>query len=485
MYDIIVIGGGVIGCSIARQLSQYNLKTLILEKSNDVGNATSKANSGIVHGAYAAHHGTLKAEMCAKGNPLFEELEEQLNFGYRKTGGFVLAFEKKDLKKVEELKANGIKNGSSRIRILDREQILEMEKAINPKVAYALYDPDIGLVSPYEYTIALAENAIENGVDLFLNTEVKAIAVESEKFSVKTNSRIFEGKYIINAAGVYSDKIAEMAGAANFKIKPRRGQYIIFEKDSGKLFKNVIFQLPTEKGKGVLVTSTYHGNLMIGPDSQEIMNREDKSTDMDTLKYILETAQLSVPELLNHKIIRSFSGIRATPDTGDFIIEESRVKRFINVGGIESPGLTSSPAIALRVEQLLKETGLLLTRKKNFNPYRKGIIVKKDLTKEEVNRRIKLDSCPEKIICRCESVSEAEIVDALNRNIHIDSIDAVKRRTRAGMGLCQGNFCGPRVKQLIAREKGINEDEITNSKGSVDNFDRVKNFYELMKTNKK
>lgn len=484
MYDIIIIGGGVIGCAIARELSRYELKTIILEKSNDVGNATSKANSGIVHGAYAAHHGTLKAELCAKGNPSFQQLEDELNFGYRKTGGFVLSFEESDLKKIEALKENGIKNGSNRTRILDRNQILNMEPAINPEVKYALYDPDIGLVSPYEYTIALAENAIDNGVELMLKTKVKEIKPEGDFFSVITDNKIFKGKRVINAAGVYSDKVAEMVGAANFKIKPRRGQYIIFEKDSGKLFKNVIFQLPTEKGKGVLVTSTYHGNLMIGPDSQEIFNREDKSTDLETLKYIIETAQLSVPGILNNNIIRSFSGIRATPDTGDFIIEESSVKNFINVGGIESPGLTSSPAIARKVLEILKQTRMSFIEKDRFNPRRKGIIVKKDLTVEEVNRRIKLESCPEKIICRCERVSEGEIVDALNRNIDISSVDAVKRRTRAGMGLCQGNFCGPRVRELIAREKKIPQEAITNSPGSVDNFDRVKNFYELVKKRK-
>ncbi len=484
MHDIIIIGGGVIGCSIARELSKYNLKTVILEKSNDVGNAASKANSGIVHGAYAANHGTLKAELCSKGNPFFQKLEEQLNFGYRKTGGFVLGFEKEDYKKIEELKENGIKNGSDRTQILNREQILEMEPAINPEVEYALYDPDIGLVSPYEYTIALAENAIENGVELFLQTEVKDIVIELDSFSVITDKQSFRGNLVINAAGVYSDKIAQMIDAANFKINPRRGQYIIFEKDSGKLFKNVIFQLPTEKGKGVLVTSTYHGNLMIGPDSQEIFDREDKSTDLETLKHIIETAKLSVPKILSSRIIRSFSGIRATPDMGDFIIEESNVKNFINVAGIESPGLTSSPAIALRVVEIIRETGMTLIEKDTFNPYRKGIIIKKELTDEEVNRLIKLESCPEKIICRCERVTEGEIVDALNRNIDINSIDAVKRRTRAGMGLCQGNFCAPRVKQLIVREKNIPEEEVTNSTGSADNFDRVKNFYELAKNEK-
>jgi len=490
MYDIIIIGGGVIGCSIARKLSRFKLKTAVLEKSDDVSNGASKANSGIIHGAYAAKHGTLKAEMCAKGNQYFQQLDEELHFGYRKTGGFVLAFNKGDLKQVEALKENGIKNGSNKTEILNKDQILEMEPSINQAVEYALYDPDIGIASPYEYTIALAENAVENGVELFLENEVKDIAVEDGSFTIKTNQATFKAKRVINAAGVYSDKIANMVGSDEFKIIPRRGQYLIFEKDSGKLLKNVVFQLPTEKGKGVLVTSTYHRNLMVGPDSQEIFSREDTGTDVENLTYIIETAQLSVPDILNNKIIRSFSGIRATPDTGDFIIAESQIQNFINVGGIESPGLTSSPAIAERVIEILKETGLEMLKKDakkgpdTYNPYRNPIIIKKDLSNKEVNRLINIESSPEKIICRCERVYEKEIVDALTRNIDVKTLDAVKRRTRAGMGYCQGNFCGPRVKKLIAREKDIPEEEIHKSSGSGDNMERVQNFYKLVKEKK-
>ncbi|MGM0641449.1 MAG: NAD(P)/FAD-dependent oxidoreductase [Thermotogota bacterium] len=480
MYDILIIGAGVIGTSIARELSKYNMKIALLEKTKDVSNGSSKANSGIVHGRYAAKHGTLKAKMCSEGREYFPKLNEQLNFGYRKTGALVLGFESEDLASVETLKENGIKNGSDpkTLKILKGKEIQNYEPLINPETKYALYDSEVGVCSPYEMTIALAENAIKNGLDLFLENEVVDILKENNKFKIKTNQKNFDSRIIINCAGVNSDKIAEMVNADNFKITPRKGQYIIFEKKSGEKINNVVFQLPTKKGKGVLVTSTYHGNLMIGPDSQEIFSRDDKGTDIESLKYIVDTAQKSVPNILEDKMIRSFSGLRATPDKDDFIIEESNVDNFINVAGIESPGLTSSPAIAKEIIKIIK-TKIDLKEKKNFDPHRKPIIIKKSLSNEEVKERLFIDSSPEKIICRCEQVTEGEIVDALNRNIFITTLDGVKRRTRAGMGYCQGNFCGPRVKELITRENDIPEDKITKSSGSADNFERFKKFHEL------
>jgi glycerol-3-phosphate dehydrogenase len=480
MYDVIIIGAGVIGSSIARELSKYNLNIALLEKTKDVSNGASKANSGIVHGKYAAKYGTLKAKMCSQGREYFPQLEKELNFGYRKTGALVLGFEEEDIDSIEKLKENGIKNGSDpdSLKILKGKEILKIEPNINPETKYALYDPEVGVCSPYELTIALAENAIKNGVELFLENDVQNIKKDGDFFIVETDKDSFQSKIVVNCAGVNSDKIAKMVNADNFKIQPRKGQYIIFEKNSGKKVKNVVFQLPTKKGKGVLVTSTYHENLMIGPDSQEIFSREDKGTDIESLKYIVDTAKKSVPDILDNKMIRSFSGLRATPDTGDFIIEESNVENFINVGGIESPGLTSSPAIAKKVKGIIKNK-IKLTKNKNFDPQRKPIIIKKNLSNDEVKKRLFIDSSPEKIICRCEQVTEREIVDALNRNIFISTLDGVKRRTRAGMGYCQGNFCGPRVKELIARENNIPKDKITKSDGSAGDFERFKKFHEL------
>jgi glycerol-3-phosphate dehydrogenase len=418
--------------------------------------------------------------MCSEGREYFPQLEKELNFGYRKTGALVLGFEDEDIDSIEQLKENGIKNGSDphSLKILKGEEIQKIEPKINPETKYALYDPEVGICSPYELTIALAENAIKNGVKLFLENEVQEIEKDGDYFIVKTGKSSFQTKIVVNCAGVNSDKIAKMVDADNFTITPRKGQYIIFEKNSGEKVKNVIFQLPTKKGKGVLVTSTYHGNLMIGPDSQEIFSREDKGTDIESLKYIVDTAKKSVPDILENKMIRSFSGIRATPNTDDFIIEESNVDNFINVAGIESPGLTSSPAIAKKVINIVKDK-IEMKDNKNFDPCRKPIIIKKNLSNDEVKERLFIKSSPEKIICRCEQVTEGEIVDALNRNIFISTLDGVKRRTRAGMGYCQGKFCGPRVKELISRENKIPKDEITKSDGSAGDFERFKKFHEL------
>lgn len=452
MYDFIIIGAGVIGAHIARELSRYEVKACIVEKSDDVSNGASKANSGIIHGGYAAKYGTLKGTLNVIGNKMFARLNKELNFGYRKTGGMVLGFNNADRDVLMELYTNGIKNGVPDLKIIERNEILELEPSISGRVQCALYTGELGVTSPYEYNIALAENAIKNGVELFLNTEVQAIHAEQGFYTVETNNRVFSTRYIINAAGIFSDKVSQMAGINYFSLTPRKGQYILFRKGTGSLVKRVIFQVPTKRGKGILVTSTFHGNLMIGPNSEETGDRIDTGTDTEILDYILATAKKSVPGIDTKKVLKTFSGIRPTPSTKDFIIREES-PGFINAAGIESPGLTSSPAIAKLVINLVHQNFDLHT-KKSFNPYREAIIVKKDLSDTEIKRRIQLDSSPEKIICRCEQVSEGEIVNALHRNIPVHTTYAVKKRTRAGMGRCQGNFCGPRVQEIINRETG-------------------------------
>ncbi len=450
MYDFIIIGAGVVGTHIARELSRYEVKTCILEKSDDVSNGASKANSGIIHGGYAAKNGTLKGKLNIIGNRMFEQLNEELNFGYRKTGGLVLGFDSRDLETLENLKKNGIKNGVADLRIIKTKEIMDLEPNINPEVKYALYTDELGVISPYEYNVALAENAITNSVELFLNTEVSAIHAEKGLYTVDTNTRTFSSKYIINASGLSSDKIAQMAGIRYFHLTPRKGQYMLFQKGTGDIVSRVIFQVPTEQGKGILVTSTFHGNLMIGPNSEETDNRSNTETDEDTLEYILTTARKSVPGLDTKLLLKTFSGIRPTPSTGDFIIKEE-LPGFINAAGIESPGLTSSPAIAKMIIGLIQQN-FTLHKKQSFNPYRKAIITKRNLSDEELAKRVNMGSSPEKIICRCEQVTEGEIVDALHRNIPVKTTYAVKKRTRAGMGRCQGRFCGPRVQEIIDRE---------------------------------
>ncbi|MCH3963948.1 MAG: FAD-dependent oxidoreductase [Clostridium sp.] len=457
MYDIVIIGAGAVGCAIARELSKYKLKICILEKNDDVSCGASKANSGIVHGGYSDEPGTLKAKLCIRGNRMYESLNRELNFGYRETGSLVLAFNDEEKKHIEKLYDNGIKNGVDGMEIIDGKKVLEMEPHVNKRVKWALYCKNAGVCSPYEMTIALAENAVENGVDLKLGHEVTSIVKKNGTFQVSSGGEKVESRYIINAAGAYSDRISDMVGLDYFTIVPRKGEYIIFNKDQSYLVNSVIFQVPTEKGKGILVTTTYHGNLMIGPNAQEVSDRGDVSTDEEILKYIVETAKKSVSGFNMKKAITSFAGIRPTSSTKDFIIEETEVRGFINVAGIDSPGITSSPAIALKVVDVLYKAGLKLDRDEKFNPFRKPIIVKKD-----GNFRGDIDSeDPEKhIICRCEKVTESEIVDALHRTVKTDSIDGIKRRTRAGMGMCQGMFCGPRVRKIIARELKIPEEQV-------------------------
>lgn len=458
MYDVIIIGSGVVGSAIARKLSRYNLKVGILEKEDDVATGASKANSGIVHGGYAAKYGTLKGQLCGKGNEMYRELQEELNFGYRKTGALVIGFNYEDEKKIIELYENGIKMECDDLEIIRGDKLKEIEPHLNSDVKVALYARSVGVTSPYEFTIALVENAVANGVDLKLENEVISIENLKEKFIVHTNKEDIKTRYIINAAGRHSDNIANMVGTDNFKIIPKRGQYILMGKDQGHLINTVIFQVPTDKGKGILVTTTYHGNFMIGPNAEEISDKDDVATSIETLKYVIDTARRSIPDFDVRKALTTFSGIRASSNTGDFIIEESRVKRFINVAGIDSPGLTSAPAIAGLVSDILVDSGLELDLKEDFIPHRKGIIVKKD----DNFHGVVDDENPEvNIICRCEQVTESEIVEAIHRNIGITSTDAIKRRTRAGMGICQGNFCKGRVVAIIARELNIDENKVT------------------------
>lgn len=458
MYDVAIVGAGVVGCAIARELSKYKLNILVLEKENDVSNGASKANSGIVHGGYDAKHGSRKGYFSRKGNRMYEQLNKELNFGYLECGSMVIGFSDDDLIVLKQLMENGIKNGVDDLTILNREEILEKEPHINPEVKVALYCPSAGITSPYEMTIALAENAIQNGVHFKLNCEVTGLKKTSRGFNIVTNLDEYKTKYIINAAGLYSDMIPRMLGMDEFSIKPRKGEYILMNKNQGHLSKGVIFQTPSAKGKGILVTRTYHGNLMLGPNAQEVQDKEAVGTGLDALSYIVNTARLSVKDFDIKYTLTSFAGLRASSSIKDFIIEESKVKGFINVAGIESPGLTSSPAIAVYVAELLGKSGLELKSDDNFNPYRKPIIVSKG---DDFDGKID-DEDPEKnIICRCEKVTESEIIDALNRGLTINHVDGIKRRTRCTMGPCQGNYCIPRVTKVIARELGIKENDVT------------------------
>ena len=453
MVDVCIIGAGVVGLNIARQLSKYQLKVCVLERQDDVGCGCSKANSGIVHGGYSDEPGTLKAQLCVKGNQMYEQLNKELNFGYRKTGSLVLAFQDEEVATLHELAQYGKQNGVQGLQIIDGDQARELEPYISPEVKAALYCENAGVTSPYEFAQALAENAVANGVVLKLETEVVQIQQAADHFILTTNAGdAVVARYVVNAAGIHSDRIARMVGINDYHIIPRRGQYVLLDKEQNYLANSVIFQVPTKLGKGILVTTTYHGNLMLGPNAEEIDDKEDVGTDEKTLEYIVQTARKSVPGFTMRKALKSFAGNRPVSNNKDWVIEESVVKRFINLVGIDSPGLTSSPAIALQVLAILETAGLTLQPNPAFKPYRKPIIRKKDVAfKGDINAA----EAKRHIICRCEQVTEAEIIDCLHRDIPVKSVAAVSRRTRAGMGSCQGAFCGSRVRQVIARELNI------------------------------
>lgn len=455
MYDVIIIGAGIVGTTIARELSKSNAEVLILEKGIDVSMGATKANSAIVHGGFAEKHEALKGRLCYKGRVQFKKLDEELNFGFRETGSLVISMED-DKEPLEKLMANGIKNGLDDLEIIGPDRIRELEPELTNDVKWALYCKGAGICSPYEMAISMAENAIRNGVTLKLEHQVTGIEKDGDVFRVSTDKEEFQGKFVVNAAGVYADEISKMVGVNNFEILPRSGEYILFTRGTGDPINTVIFQLPTKYGKGVLVASTYYGNLLIGPDASDEGGKDDTSTHIERVAKIYQQTKALYGKINSKQFIRSFTGIRARSSTDDFIIEETEVKGFINVAGIQSPGLTSSPAIAEMVIGILKDAGLEWEDNNEFDPYRKPIVTKKPLQPlKDIKQFIELPlGSKDRIVCRCEQVREDEIVDALHRGIRIKTVDGVKRRTRAGMGWCQGEFCKPRVIEIMEREYG-------------------------------
>ncbi|RKD23592.1 glycerol-3-phosphate dehydrogenase [Caminicella sporogenes DSM 14501] len=461
MYDVAIIGAGIIGTFIFRELSRYDLKVVLIEKDSDIADGATKANSAIVHAGYDAVPGTLKAKFNALGNPMFDKVCEELDVHFKRIGSLVIATNEEEMEVVKELYERGIKNGIPNMKILNKEEVREMEENLNEDVLGALYAPTAGIVSPWELAVALAENAVDNGADIKLESEVTDIKRTSEGYCIYMGKEILNTKYIINCAGIYADKINEMVASKTFEIRPRRGQYNVLDKSVGNLVKHVIFQAPTKLGKGVLVTPTVHGNLLVGPDAEDIEDREDTSTTSERIAYVRQTARKSVKDIPFNLTITSFAGLRAKSSTGDFIIEESKeAKGFINVAGIDSPGLSSAPAIAEYVVDIVKDIAGGLKEKENFNPRRRPVIRFMELSDDEKAELIKKDPRYGRIICRCESITEGEIVDAIHRNAGARTVDGVKRRVRPGMGRCQGGFCGPRVMEILARELGKDIKEI-------------------------
>ena len=461
MQDVLIIGAGVIGGSIARELSKYNLDIVVVDKETDVANGTTKANSAIVHAGYDATEGTLMAKYNALGNAMFDELSEELDFPFKRIGSIVVANSEEERKHLEGLLERGIKNNIPGVKIVEQEELREIEPKINKKAVAALLAPTAGIVGPWEMTIALMENAVDNGVKLDLNTEVLSIEKIDGGYRVITNKRDYEAKCIINASGVYADKIHNMVAKESFKIIPRRGQYFVLDKTQGELVNHVIFQCPTKFGKGVLVTPTVHGNVLAGPDAEDLNDKENLATTSERLDFVREHALKSIEELNFREGIRNFAGLRAQPSTNDFIIEEVEdAKGFIDVAGIKSPGLSSAPAIALDVVEIAKEILGNVEKKENFNPKRKPHYEFITESPEKKAELIKEDKRYGNMICRCENITEGEIVDVIHRNVGATTVDGVKKRCRPGMGRCQGGFCGPRIQEILARELNISLEEV-------------------------
>lgn len=465
MYDVVIIGAGVTGSASARELSRYNLKICVVEKEEDVCCGTSKANSAIVHSGIDCEPGTLMAEMNVKGNELMEPLSKELDFHFKRNGSLVLCFDKDDMPKLEALFAHAKANGIPGCRIIDQEELRRMEPNISEEAIAAIHCPTGGIVCPFGMNIAMAENAATNGVEFKFNTEVKNIAKCDEGWVLTTNDGEIKTKCVVNAAGVYADVFHNMVSERKIHITPRAGEYCLLDKAAGGLVSNTIFQLPGKYGKGILVTPTVHGNILIGPTATDIDDKDATNTTQDGLAAVCDGARRSVPSVPVRQVITSFSGSRAHEDNHEFIIEElSDAPGFVDAAGIESPGLTSAPAIGIKVADIV--AGILKPEKNpNFNGTRKGIIDPKALTKEEYAALIKEKPEYGNIICRCEVITEGEIMDAINRPLGAKSLDGVKRRTRAGMGRCQSGFCSPKTMEILSRELGKSQLEITKNGG--------------------
>ena len=467
MYDVAIVGCGIIGAATAYQLARYRLSVVVLEAMNDVANATTKANSAILHAGYDPEPGTKMARLNVEGVKMAKELCEKLSVERREIGSFVLAFSQEEMATVRELFDRGNKNGVPGLRVLTGEEVRAMEPAISGEVAGALYAPSAAIVSPWEFCLALAETAVRNGVELRLSSPVTAIEKREGSFLLRTASGEVEARYVVNAAGVESDRVHAMVGGDSFHITPNRGEYYLLDKTQGTLVDKVVFQCPNKDGKGVLVAPTVHGNLIVGPNAQAVDGPDEVGNTAAGLAFVKKMALKSVPGINFRDSIRNFAGVRANSDQSDFIIEESEAAPgFVNLGGIKSPGLSAAPAIGVEAVKLLQGCGLKLEEKDSFTDTRSRVVFR-HLPPEEKERMVRENPLYGRVICRCETITGGEIVEAIHRPIVPRTIDAIKRRCNAGMGRCQGGFCGPRVVEILSRELGLSPGQIVQDKAGT------------------
>lgn len=466
MYNVVIIGSGVSGTASARELSRYEGKICVVEKKEDVCCGTSKANSAIIHAEYDAKEGSLMAKLNVRGNELMGKLSEDLDILFERIGSLVVCLSEEDMPGLKALYDRGIANGVKNLRILDRKEVHEMEPNLTAEVCAALYAPTAGIVCPFGLNLALAENACENGVEFKFNTEVKGIRRLEYGWELLTDRGNIRTRAVVNAEGVYADYFHNMVSERKIHITPRRGEYCLLDKTAGEHVKHTIFALPGKYGKGILVSPTVHGNLLLGPTALDIEDREGTNTSTAGLSEVMQKAALNVKDLPFGQVITSFAGLRAHEDGHEFIIGEvDGADGFFDCAGVESPGLTSCPAIGeLVAEQVSRK--LRLKKKKHFIAKRKGIFHPDSLSLEERNALIRENPAYGTIICRCERITEGEILDAIHRPLGARSVDGVKRRTRAGMGRCQGGFCGPKVMEILCRELGEDMQQITKAGGA-------------------
>ena len=465
-YDVIIIGAGVTGAAVARELSRYETNVCVLEKEEDVCCGTSKANSAIIHAGYDCEPGSNMARMNVRGNAMMDDLCRDLDIPFKRNGSLVVCIHEELLPGLKELYDRGVKNGVPGMKLLTREEALAMEPNISDDVKGALYAETAGIICPFKLNIAMAENANQNGVDFRFNTCVEKLTREDDGlWHIRTNNGEYTAKYVVNAAGVYADVFHNMVSEQKINIIERRGEYYLLDRTVGDHVSHTIFPQPTKYGKGILVAPTVHGNLLVGPTAIDQEDKEATNTTPRGLSEIAEKASENVRNLPLRSVITSFSGLRAHENHHEFILGEvSDAPHFIDCAGIESPGLTSSPAIGEYIGNLLRDK-MGLTEKANWISTRKDVLDPKKLSIEERNELIRKNPAYGQIICRCESVTEGEILDAIHRPLGARSLDGVKRRTRAGMGRCQAGFCSPRVMDILARELNLPLTEITKSGG--------------------
>ena len=467
IYDVLIIGAGIIGGMLARELSRYDLKVCLAEKENDVACGASRANSGIVHGGYDPVPGTLKAKLNTEGVDMLFRAAEELHVPHKRNGSMVCAFSPAEEPVLRELYEQGLKNGIPGMALLSGDAARAIEPQLSPKITQVLHVTNAGIVCPYQLTIAAVGNAMDNGVELKREFAVTAISQNNGVFTVTAGSGdAVQSRYLVNCAGGYSDKIANLAGDDFFHIIPRAGEYMLLDKAEGSRVSHTLFQVPTAEGKGILVSPTVDGNLLIGPTASKVATPENRDTTPEGLGIVNRLAAKTVPQIDFRQVITSFTGVRATGSTGEFILEPSRsMPGMLHAGAIDSPGLTCCVSIAKYLTGLLEQQGLSLKEKADWNGNRSDPHAFRKMTDEEKDAYIQANPAYGKIVCRCETVSEGEILDAIRRNPSARDMDGVKRRTRSGMGRCQGGFCGPYVMELLAKELGIAMEEVTKSGG--------------------